>query len=179
MGKYTKMFHKDDAQDKGNILNVNIINIHKNRDILTGKPLVDNPEDTVKGGKYRRLLRGRSGGEKSDTTLRHTTSTTYSAKSEGVTTHLPAEPGDPALAEALADYLQRNPEDVERDPYWLGATLWCYDLYPGKPTRDEIRQALRVISPEHYARNERAVMRRREEAADNVAGSVGARHDAL
>jgi hypothetical protein len=83
------------------------------------------------------------------------------------------DPGDPALVQALADYLEQNPGDIERDPYWLGATLWCHELYPGKPTRDEIRQALKVISPELYARNERAVMRRREEAARDVAGSVG------
>ena len=85
----------------------------------------------------------------------------------------PSDPADPVLVRALADYLKQNPQHIEEPPSWLGLTLWCYELYPGKPTRNEIRQALKVISPELYARNERAVMRRREEAARTAAGSGG------
>jgi hypothetical protein len=78
MGRYTKLFHREIAQDRGNTFSVKISNIHKYKDAGIGEPSVDSRKDAVKSGKYRRLLQGRAEGEKTDTSLRHTTSTIYS-----------------------------------------------------------------------------------------------------
>jgi hypothetical protein len=49
------------------------------------------------------------------------------------------------LVRAMRDYLDTHPDDVEQTPYWLGATLWAFDLYPGKPTSHEVRDALVML----------------------------------
>ncbi len=54
------------------------------------------------------------------------------------------------LARALGDYLSKHPDDACRSPYWLGATLWGYDLYPGKPERVEVSEALEELGGEAY-----------------------------
>jgi hypothetical protein len=51
------------------------------------------------------------------------------------------------LAAALRDYLDAHPDDVRQSPYWLGATLWAFDLYPGHPAPDEVRDALVMLEP--------------------------------
>jgi len=51
------------------------------------------------------------------------------------------------LAAALRDYLDAHPDDVHQTPYWLGATLWAFDLFPGKPSPDEVRDALVMLEP--------------------------------
>jgi hypothetical protein len=53
------------------------------------------------------------------------------------------------LAVALRDYLDAHPDDVHQSPYWLGATLWAFDLYPGEPTRHEVRDALEELGQSH------------------------------
>lgn len=53
------------------------------------------------------------------------------------------------LAVALRDYLDAHPDDVKQSPYWLGATLWAFDLYPGEPTRHEVRDALEELGQSH------------------------------
>ncbi len=50
-----------------------------------------------------------------------------------------------ALAAAIRDYLDRNPHDACEPPGWIGATLWAYDLFPGKPTREEVRAAIEEL----------------------------------
>ncbi len=49
------------------------------------------------------------------------------------------------LVRALRDYLDAHPDDVEQTPYWLGATLWAFDLFPGKSSPDEVRDALVML----------------------------------
>jgi len=49
------------------------------------------------------------------------------------------------LAVALRDYLDAHPDDVHQTPYWLGATLWAFDLYSGHPAPDEVRDALVML----------------------------------
>jgi hypothetical protein len=52
----------------------------------------------------------------------------------------------PNLADVVRAYLKRNPKDAEETPSWLASTIWCLDLYPTKPTPQEvakIREALR------------------------------------
>ncbi len=51
------------------------------------------------------------------------------------------------LVRALRDYLDNHPDDVHQTPYWLGATLWAFDLFPGKPSPDEVRDALVILEP--------------------------------
>jgi hypothetical protein len=53
------------------------------------------------------------------------------------------------LAVALRDYLDAHPDDVHQSPYWLGATLWAFDLYPEEPTRHEVRDALEELGQSH------------------------------
>jgi hypothetical protein len=49
------------------------------------------------------------------------------------------------LVRAMRDYLDAHPDDVHQSPYWLGATLWAFDLFPGKPSPDEVRDALVML----------------------------------
>ncbi len=63
---------------------------------------------------------------------------------------VPPPPSLSPLARALGDYLSKHPDDACRSPYWLGATLWGYDLYPDKPERVEVSEALEEIGGEAY-----------------------------
>jgi hypothetical protein len=54
------------------------------------------------------------------------------------------------LAEAVRDYLDRNPHDACQKPQWIAITLWCLDLYDGKPGREEIEQVLEELGGERY-----------------------------
>ena len=60
---------------------------------------------------------------------------------EGIEMKAPPSP----LAVALRDYLERFPRDAHESPYWLANTLWAYELYPGKPTSHELRDALEEL----------------------------------
>lgn len=55
------------------------------------------------------------------------------------------------LAVAVRDYLDANPQDRHQPPGWIGNTLWCCDLYPGKPTPAEIRAAMGELAGERAA----------------------------
>jgi DNA-binding IscR family transcriptional regulator len=50
------------------------------------------------------------------------------------------------LAVAVRDYLERFPRDAHEPAGWIANTLWCYDLYPGKPTRHEVTVALEELN---------------------------------
>ena len=54
------------------------------------------------------------------------------------------------LARAIRDYLDKNPSDVRRSPYWIAATLWSYDLFDGKPTAQETSAALEELGRAGY-----------------------------
>jgi hypothetical protein len=54
------------------------------------------------------------------------------------------------LAVAVRDYLERHPRDASQPPYWIANTLWCYELYPGKPTRHEVTVALEELQGERH-----------------------------
>lgn len=69
--------------------------------------------------------------------------------------HLVDEPDqhNPAispLAEAVRDYLDKNPWDARRSPYWIGATLWSFDLFDGKPTPAETGAAIEELGGAAY-----------------------------
>jgi hypothetical protein len=49
------------------------------------------------------------------------------------------------LAQAVRDYLERNPHDAQEPAGWIANTLWCLDLVSGKPTREEVLTALAEI----------------------------------
>ncbi len=52
------------------------------------------------------------------------------------------EPALSDLAVAVRDHLDRFPRDADESPSWIANTLWAYELYPGKPTRHEVRDAM-------------------------------------
>ena len=52
---------------------------------------------------------------------------------------------DPALVEALADYLHLNPTAVTEGPSWLAVALWAGDHVAGKPTPTAVAVALDVL----------------------------------
>jgi hypothetical protein len=54
------------------------------------------------------------------------------------------------LAEAVRDYLDKNPSDARRSPYWIGTTLWSYDLFDGKPTAEETGAAIEELGGAAY-----------------------------
>jgi hypothetical protein len=54
------------------------------------------------------------------------------------------------LAEAVRDYLDKNPSDARRSPYWIGTTLWSYDLFDGKPTAEETGAAIENLGGAAY-----------------------------
>jgi hypothetical protein len=56
------------------------------------------------------------------------------------------------LAVAVRDYLERNPRDAHEPAGWIANTLWCYDLYPGKPTRHEVAAALEELKADPRSR---------------------------
>jgi hypothetical protein len=55
-----------------------------------------------------------------------------------------------SLAEAVRDYLDKNPSDARQSPYWIGTTLWCYDLFDGKPTVEETVAAIEELGGAAY-----------------------------
>ena len=55
------------------------------------------------------------------------------------------EPELSPLAAAMKTYLERNPGDAKRAPWWIGLTLWTYELIGGKPTLEESRAALEEL----------------------------------
>lgn len=71
----------------------------------------------------------------------------------------PEEPAVSPLAAAVRDYLDSNPHDACQAPYWIGATLWAFDLFPGKPTPAEVREALDQLGGESYLREMLALAR--------------------
>jgi hypothetical protein len=54
------------------------------------------------------------------------------------------------LAEAVRDYLDKNPADARRSPYWIGTTLWAHDLFDGKPTPEETKAAIEELGGAAY-----------------------------
>jgi hypothetical protein len=54
------------------------------------------------------------------------------------------------LAAAVHDYLDRQPHDARRSPYWIGATLWAHELHEGKPTPDETKAAIEELGGAKY-----------------------------
>ena len=54
------------------------------------------------------------------------------------------------LAEAVRGYLDKNPSDARRSPYWIGTTLWSYDLFDGKPTSEETGAAIEELGGAAY-----------------------------
>jgi len=56
------------------------------------------------------------------------------------------------LADAIREYLDRNPHDACQPPGWIGATLWAYDLYPGSPSPLRVRAAIEELGGETYLR---------------------------
>ncbi len=64
------------------------------------------------------------------------------------------------LATAIRDYLDLNPADACEPAGWIATTLWCLDLYLGKPTLAETRAAIEELGGEKYLR--RCLERARE-----------------
>ncbi len=56
------------------------------------------------------------------------------------------------LARALGGYLDRSPHDACQRPSWLGVTLWAFELVDGKPTSEEVAEALGELGGEPYLR---------------------------
>ena len=59
------------------------------------------------------------------------------------------------LAQAMRRYLERNPQHWGEAPSWIGLTLWAYDLYPGKPTPEESKAAMRELDVASLSRGAR------------------------
>ena len=57
------------------------------------------------------------------------------------------------LAAAVRSYLERSPYDACQPPGWIGTTLWCSDLYDGKPSPAEVRAAIEELGGETYLRD--------------------------
>ena len=55
-----------------------------------------------------------------------------------------------SLAEAVRNYLDKNPSDARRSLYWIGTTLWSYDLFDGKPTAEETGTAIEELGGAAY-----------------------------
>jgi hypothetical protein len=51
---------------------------------------------------------------------------------------------DPALVDALAEYLRLNPGAATAGPVWLANTLWAFDHVADKPTAGAVEVALAV-----------------------------------
>ncbi len=56
----------------------------------------------------------------------------------------------PLSSSRVPAYLSKHPDDACRTAYWLGMTLWSYNLYPGKPERLEVSEALEELGGEGY-----------------------------
>lgn len=54
------------------------------------------------------------------------------------------------LAACVRDYLERNPRDACQPAGWIGSTLWALDLFEGKPTPPETRDAIKELGGEVY-----------------------------
>jgi hypothetical protein len=65
-----------------------------------------------------------------------------------------ARPGRPLspLAAAVRVYLERNPHDACQPPGWIGATLWAYELYDGKPSPADVKAAIEDLGGESFLR---------------------------
>lgn len=70
--------------------------------------------------------------------------TAIPAEEEPVT--VPEKPVLSDLAEAVRDYLDRNPHRRTETASWLAVTVWAEDLYPGKPTVEEVSAALEELA---------------------------------
>jgi hypothetical protein len=61
----------------------------------------------------------------------------------------PVEIGDrlplSTLAVAICDYLDKHPHQARQPAGWIGSTLWAYELYDGKPTPAEARDAIEEL----------------------------------
>jgi DNA-binding Lrp family transcriptional regulator len=57
------------------------------------------------------------------------------------------------LATTIRDYLDRNPQDADQPPGWIGSTLWAHDLFEGKPTPAEVRLAIDELGGVPYLRS--------------------------
>ena len=66
------------------------------------------------------------------------------------------------LAAAIRDYLDRNPADARRSPYWIGTTLWAHEHCEGKPTTEETTEAIGELGGPKYLEE---VLRRARGAA--------------
>ncbi len=64
---------------------------------------------------------------------------------------LEPQPSTP-LAAAIDAYLQRNPQDADQPPGWLGSTLWAFELYPGRPSPDEVKAEIEALGGIGYRR---------------------------
>jgi hypothetical protein len=66
----------------------------------------------------------------------------------------PVESDEPAelspLAVAVRDYLDARPRDARQPAGWIGATLWAYELFEGKPTPAETKAALEELGGAKY-----------------------------
>ncbi len=58
---------------------------------------------------------------------------------------------EPALVDALREYLTLNPREARQKPSWLGNTLWAYERVQGKPTPEAVAAALCAIECENKA----------------------------
>jgi hypothetical protein len=56
------------------------------------------------------------------------------------------------LAKAIRNYLDTNPKDADQPAGWLGATLWAHELFPGKPTPEEVKVAVEELGGDEYRR---------------------------
>jgi len=66
------------------------------------------------------------------------------------------------LALTIRHYLDVHPGDACQPLGWIGATLWAYELHPGKPGPGEVRAAIEELGGERY-------LRERLQAAKKVA----------
>jgi hypothetical protein len=58
---------------------------------------------------------------------------------------------EPALVDALREYLRLSPRLVDEGPSWLSVALWAGDHVAGKPTPEAVAAALSAIECENRA----------------------------
>ncbi len=68
----------------------------------------------------------------------------------GVEAEQAAKRARSALAGAVRAYLERHPHQARQPAGWIANTLWAHELYPGKPTRDEVTAALEELGGAAY-----------------------------
>ncbi len=54
------------------------------------------------------------------------------------------------LAACVRDYLERTPRDACQPAGWIGSTLWALELFEGRPTPPETRDAIEELGGEVY-----------------------------